>query len=628
MAVAPPCDGLSRLEGLDGALAYNPVRDGRHSPPRPRPLRAPRLRPVRRDARRCWPRSWPTGPPRTWPRPTLVERDIETGPGTGSARYFASIPVVELGDRRLELATSLAKLRAAARRRAGRVTADDRHRPDDPGRPRRRRDQLPVALRPAARAGLPRPAHGDRGRVVGGRARRRRAGRRCATPSRTSPGFGAVFTLLGVTATFLAGPLVDYLAPLRTIGGVILVVLGPEPRRHPADPRRSNGRGGRSMPAPPGPSRPPPARSRSRARAPTGRRTADRLGGRLVSSRGGWLASFGLGAIFAVGWTPCIGIILGGILTMAATSTTDPPGHGPAGRLHARPRAPVPRDRARLRPGARPDPAADPPRAGRVAHRRPARRLHRRRDDLRLAGAACRASSTSTRPSSLTERPGFTHKRERHGLVGPFSGRQLLAAFVAHRPRGRRARRRHDAARDHRGDAPHRPARDAVPDRATHRRAPAGQPGAGAGRRARGRRHVPAHRPRRQADPTRRPAGQGRLAQLLGELVPALPARDADPARRCPSAIATAGSRSSGSASRRRRPADIAAYADRYQLPYTIGFDASGHVFHAYKVYALPTQFFIDPQGVIRQVVNGPVDEAGAAALIESMLPPAASPTQ
>jgi cytochrome c-type biogenesis protein len=41
-----------------------------------------------------------------------------------------------------------------------------------------------------------------------------------------------------------------------------------------------------------------------------------------VSARGGWLASFGLGAIFAVGWTPCIGVILGGILTMAATSGT------------------------------------------------------------------------------------------------------------------------------------------------------------------------------------------------------------------------------------------------------------------------------------------------------------------
>jgi cytochrome c-type biogenesis protein len=48
----------------------------------------------------------------------------------------------------------------------------------------------------------------------------------------------------------------------------------------------------------------------------------DRLGGRLVSSRGGWLASFGLGAIFAVGWTPCIGIILGGILGLASSSQT------------------------------------------------------------------------------------------------------------------------------------------------------------------------------------------------------------------------------------------------------------------------------------------------------------------
>jgi cytochrome c-type biogenesis protein len=49
---------------------------------------------------------------------------------------------------------------------------------------------------------------------------------------------------------------------------------------------------------------------------------SDRVGGRLVSSRGGWLASFGLGAIFAVGWTPCIGIILGGILGLASSSQT------------------------------------------------------------------------------------------------------------------------------------------------------------------------------------------------------------------------------------------------------------------------------------------------------------------
>ena len=43
------------------------------------------------------------------------------------------------------------------------------------------------------------------------------------------------------------------------------------------------------------------------------------------------------------------------------------------------------------------------------------------------------------------------------------------------------------------------------------------------------------------------------------------------------------------------------------------GFDAFGDVFHAYKVFALPTQFFIDPNGVIRQVANGPVDEDAAS---------------
>ena len=68
-------------------------------------------------------------------------------------------------------------------------------------------------------------------------------------------------------------------------------------------------------------------------------------------------------------------------------------------------------------------------------------------------------------------------------------------------------------------------------------------------------------------------------------------------------------------------PDDLANYAARYELPYTIGFDGSGHVLRTYKVYALPTQFFLDTDGVVRQVVNGPVDEAGAAALIESLLP-------
>jgi cytochrome c-type biogenesis protein len=133
-------------------------------------------------------------------------------------------------------------------------------------------------------------------------------------------GFGAVFTLLGVTATFAAGPLVDYLPGLRTVGGAVLVVLG------------LNLAGILRIPALERNWRPLDAGAAGSVATATGSMrlgaglggpsVGDRLGGRIVSARGGWLASFGLGAIFAIGWTPCIGIILGGILTLAATSTT------------------------------------------------------------------------------------------------------------------------------------------------------------------------------------------------------------------------------------------------------------------------------------------------------------------
>lgn len=68
-------------------------------------------------------------------------------------------------------------------------------------------------------------------------------------------------------------------------------------------------------------------------------------------------------------------------------------------------------------------------------------------------------------------------------------------------------------------------------------------------------------------------------------------------------------------------------YADRYGLEYRIGADVTGAIFHAYKVFALPTQFFIDPAGVVRKIVNGPLDEAGAAQLVESILPPGPTPS-
>jgi cytochrome c-type biogenesis protein len=136
-------------------------------------------------------------------------------------------------------------------------------------------------------------------------------------------GFGSVFTLLGVTATYAGGALVDWLPLLRQVGGLLLIALG------------LSLAGILKIPVLERTWRPLDAGAQSSlatvtgtiALAPAGgtiggqpaASTTHRLGGRLVAG-GGLAASFGLGAIFAVGWTPCIGVILGGILTLAVTS--------------------------------------------------------------------------------------------------------------------------------------------------------------------------------------------------------------------------------------------------------------------------------------------------------------------
>jgi thiol-disulfide isomerase/thioredoxin len=66
-------------------------------------------------------------------------------------------------------------------------------------------------------------------------------------------------------------------------------------------------------------------------------------------------------------------------------------------------------------------------------------------------------------------------------------------------------------------------------------------------------------------------------------------------------------------------------YAARYQLGYTIGADVTGDFFHLYRGFALPTQFFIDTDGRLREIVNGPMAEDRATAIVESLLPPGAS---
>lgn len=58
--------------------------------------------------------------------------------------------------------------------------------------------------------------------------------------------------------------------------------------------------------------------------------------------------------------------------------------------------------------------------------------------------------------------------------------------------------------------------------------------------------------------------------------------------------------------------ADVQAYATQYGLTYPIGFDATSAVFKAYQAFGLPTQVFIDRDGVVRSVVRGPLDQTGA----------------
>jgi peroxiredoxin len=224
----------------------------------------------------------------------------------------------------------------------------------------------------------------------------------------------------------------------------------------------------------------------------------------------------------------------------------------------------------------------------------------------------------------VNERPEFTHQRERHGLIGPFSGRQILAAFLAivtagivlvgiTTPIGTTAG---PALVDPRATpfviaSPTQGLRpgDLAPELAVP---------------------LPDGTTYQLTDLDGQPV---RLADLRGKVVwlnfwaswcP--PCQHETPIlRELSERYKDQGLEVIGVSVQETTADDVKAYADRYDLPYTIGFDAFGHVFHAYKVYALPTQFFIDTNGVIRQVANGPVDEAAAAALIESMLPPASS---
>jgi peroxiredoxin len=225
-------------------------------------------------------------------------------------------------------------------------------------------------------------------------------------------------------------------------------------------------------------------------------------------------------------------------------------------------------------------------------------------------------------------RPGFEHRPARHGLIGPFSGRQLAAVagivvaaavvlVAATRPLG---------AAGTPGGVDPRPTAYLL-----------GSPTVGlqvgslapelAGTRADGTTWS-------LTDVTGRSV---RLADLRGKAVwlnfwaswcP--PCQAETPILRDTFARYRArGLQLIGVSVQETDPADVAAYATKYSLGYTIAADLSADVFHLYRVFALPTQVFVGPDGVIRAIVQGPLTAEAAAAHVEAILPaPSGAPAQ
>jgi thiol-disulfide isomerase/thioredoxin len=66
---------------------------------------------------------------------------------------------------------------------------------------------------------------------------------------------------------------------------------------------------------------------------------------------------------------------------------------------------------------------------------------------------------------------------------------------------------------------------------------------------------------------------------------------------------------------------NVAAYAAKYQLGYTIAADVTGEIYRLYRPPGLPTQIFVGPDGAVRSFVLAPLTEAAAIAQVEALLP-------
>lgn len=228
-----------------------------------------------------------------------------------------------------------------------------------------------------------------------------------------------------------------------------------------------------------------------------------------------------------------------------------------------------------------------------------------------------------------TERPDFEHKPERHGLIGPFSGRQLAAVLgivivasvvlvAATRPLGQVGAT---------GPGDPRPTAYLL-----------GSPTVGlepgslapemSGTRADGTawalQDVNGH-------PIDLAALRGKGIWINFWASWCGPCQSETPTLRDTyDAYKDRGLAMIGVSVQETNPADVAAYAAKYAVGYTIAADLSADVLHLYRVYSLPTQVFIGPDGRIRKVLTGPLSPEQAAAEVEAILPspgPAGSAT-
>ena len=219
------------------------------------------------------------------------------------------------------------------------------------------------------------------------------------------------------------------------------------------------------------------------------------------------------------------------------------------------------------------------------------------------------------------QRPAFTHKREKHGLIGPFGGRQLARAAILVVAAGVGLAIVTTPLGTNPVTSPNNAA--ATP----YILGPAPAQGLRPG-------DLPPALALTAADGTKTPFTglDGRpisLADLKGKAVwinffaswcP--PCQSETPVLRdIADRYRDRGLEVVGISVQETSADDVRAYAERYQLDYKIGADLTGEIFRDYRLWDLPTSFFIGPEGTIRSIVLAPLNEAGAAAQVEAILP-------